>query len=87
MTELCSDCLVKLGVKSRVKIYNFLKLRGKRTVTEITEFLKLRQPTVSYHLDLMEKAGFLSKDQDGKYFYYYINTQCSKRHSKCFLSK
>jgi len=50
---------------SRRKIFEYLYLKGDKTVGEITKKLKLRQPTISYHLKMMEKVGLVSSKKKG----------------------
>ena len=43
---------------------------------EITKKLKLRQPTVSYHLKMMEKEGLLKAKKKGREVIYQIKLTC-----------
>jgi DNA-binding transcriptional ArsR family regulator len=61
---------------SRRKIFEFLYLEGDKTVGEITKKLKLKQPTVSYHLKMMEKEGLLKAKKKGREVYYQIKLTC-----------
>lgn len=61
---------------SRRKIYEFLVLEGAKTVGEITIKLKLKQPTVSYHLKMMEKEGLLSVRKKGREAFYQVKMAC-----------
>lgn len=61
---------------SRRKIYEFLALGGQKTVSEITKILKLKQPTISYHLKTMEKEGLLSVKKKGREVYYQVKMLC-----------
>jgi DNA-binding transcriptional ArsR family regulator len=45
-------------------------------VGEITKKLKLRQPTVSYHLKMTEKEGLVSSRKKGREVYYKIALVC-----------
>ena len=72
----CTKCLDILGVDSRMRIYEFLKGKGKKTVTEIVKIAELTQPTVSYHLKAMKDAGLLLSERKGKEIYYYVNEDC-----------
>ena len=59
-----------------MKIYKYLKETGKHTVSEIVEIAKLKQPTVSYHLNTMKEAGLLDSEKQGKKVYYFTNHEC-----------
>lgn len=43
---------------------------GERTVNELAEFLDTRQSTVSQHLALLRKDGFVQPRRDGQTQYY-----------------
>ncbi len=45
---------------------------------EITQKLKLRQPTVSYHLKKMKKEGLVSSRKKGREVYYRVKLICSE---------
>ena len=64
---------------SRRKIYQYLFSEGEKTVGEITKKLKLRQPTVSYHLKMMKKGGLLSSRKKGREVYYRVKLVCPER--------
>lgn len=61
---------------SKRKIYEYLSMAGEKTVTELTVMMKLKQPTVSYHLKQMEKEGLLGSRKDGRKVYYSIKISC-----------
>jgi len=61
---------------SRRKIFEYLYLKGDKTVGEITKKLKLRQPTISYHLKMMEKEGLVSSKKKGREVFYTIKLIC-----------
>jgi len=84
---LCSHCFKSLGIESRVKIYTFLKTKGKSTVTDIVGVLDLTQPTVSYHLKEMKESGLLTSEKIGKSVFYSVNCNCPETDARCFLSR
>ncbi len=61
---------------SRRKIYEYLSTHGEKTVGEITHYMKLRQPTVSYHLKEMKKEGLLTSRKEGREVYYSVKMLC-----------
>ena len=85
MNNLCTFCFRNLGVGTRLKMYKYLVDNGPKNVSEITEFIGLRQPTVSYHLKEMHDSGLLSKEQKGKAVYYSVNSVCPHLHSECVI--
>jgi len=79
----CPFALPQMADPSRRKIYEYLTLYGEKTVNEITQFIKLRQPTVSYHLQQMKKEGILTSRKQGREVYYRIKAQCPEG-GECF---
>ena len=61
-----------LSSKIRVKILLLLKKYGKLCVCEIEQALGLKQPRVSYHLQVFLKAGLVSRRIEGANSYYHL---------------
>ena len=76
MSICCPFALPQMADPSRRKIFEFLYLKGDKTVGEITKKLKLKQPTVSYHLKMMEKEGLLKAKKKGREVFYQIKLTC-----------
>lgn len=72
----CPFAVPQMAEPSKRKIYEFLAFQGEKTVSEITKKLKLRQPTVSYHLKTMKKEGLLSSWKKGREVYYKVKLVC-----------
>jgi len=72
----CPFALPPMAQSSRRKIYQYLFFEGEKTVGEITKKLKLRQPTVSYHLKKMKKEGLVSCRKKSREVYYRIKFVC-----------
>lgn len=72
----CPLAVPQMGDPSRRKIYEYLAKRGEKTVAEITKIMKLRQPTVSYHLKEMKKEGLLASRKEGREVYYSVKMSC-----------
>lgn len=72
----CPFALPPMADPSRRKIYEFLVLEGPKTVGEITHKLELKQPTISYHLKMMEEEGLLSVRKKGREVFYQIKMVC-----------
>lgn len=62
---------------TRLQILSLLDLAedGEATVTELTDWLGLRQPTVSHHLRLLHDEGVVQREQRGKYVWYRISAE------------
>lgn len=81
----CTHCFKTLGVESRMDIYGYLTNTAKATVSEIVDIVKLRQPTVSYHLKEMREAGLLVSSKHGKEVYYSLSRLCPHYNKECIL--
>lgn len=67
-------------------IYQYLLTQGQATVTELVSLVKLKQPTVSYHLKELKEAGLLVSKRQGKEMYYMVSGACPHRNESCVLS-
>ncbi|NBC29507.1 MAG: metalloregulator ArsR/SmtB family transcription factor [Spirochaetes bacterium] len=78
--DLCPDCFRVVGVKSR---YRLVCLLGKSpegmTVSELTEELQLRQPTVTHHLNTLRGVEAVAVEEQGRERRYRLN-----RDAHCF---
>lgn len=72
----CPFAVPQMADPSRRKIYEYLTLHGEKTVGEITQYMKLRQPTVSYHLKEMKKEGILTSRRQGREVFYSVKLRC-----------
>jgi DNA-binding transcriptional ArsR family regulator len=72
----CPFAVPQMAEPSKRKIYEFLALEGEKTVGEITKKLRLRQPTVSYHLKMMKKEGILEAVKKGREVFYKVKLIC-----------
>jgi DNA-binding transcriptional ArsR family regulator len=78
--ELCPDCFKVVGERSR---YNLVCMLGKKkngmTVTEITDKMSLRQPTITHHLQVLQSVDAVNVEQNGREKIFTIN-----RKAHCF---
>ena len=65
-----------LSDQSRLRILKMLQIKP-LCVCEITDILQLATSTVSQHLSILKKEGFILEDRDGKWINYYINLRPS----------
>lgn len=56
-------------------------------MNDIVDYVKLTQPTISYHLKEMKMAGLLENDKSGKEVYYSIRQKCPSSNEDCVLNK
>ena|SRR3989344_4533426 len=78
--ELCPECYKAVGERSR---YNLICMLGKSsagmTVGALTKELKLRQPTVTHHLQVLKSVDAVESVEKGRERIYTLN-----RGAHCF---
>jgi len=57
---------------NRLKLLHLIAASGEVCGCDLTEPLGLSQPTVSHHLNVLAKAGFLERSQRGKWAHYRV---------------
>jgi ArsR family transcriptional regulator len=67
-----ADVLKALADPTRLKIVNLLT-NGELCVCEIITALDKPQPTVSHHLNILKKAGFLNWRKEGVWIHYSLS--------------
>lgn len=78
--ELCPDCFKVVGEKSRYNLVCMLgKAKGGMTVGEMTDQTKLRQPTVTHHLQVLRSVDAVESTDRGRERVYTLN-----RDAHCF---
>ena len=78
--ELCPECFKAVGVHSRYKLICTLgKLPNGATVSELTEKLSLKQPTVTHHLNILKSVNAVASTEQGRERIYTLN-----RNAHCF---
>lgn len=78
--ELCPDCFKVVGERSRYKLVCMLgKSKEGMTVTELTDGLKLKQPTVTHHLQVLKSVSAVESEKSGREQIYQLN-----RSAHCF---
>ncbi len=79
----CPFALPMMAEESKRKIFEILFLEGEKSVSELTERLGLRQPTVTHHLRQMEGGGLLGSRREGRKVFYFVRMGCPEGGS-CF---
>lgn len=78
--DLCPDCFKVVGDRSR---YNLVCMLGKAkegmTVGELTDQVKLKQPTVTHHLNVLRSVDAVKSEDRGRERVYSLN-----RNAHCF---
>jgi ArsR family transcriptional regulator len=68
----CVEFCKTLADPTRQKILQIL-LEKERTVSEVVEAFNLTQPTISHHLEILNRNGLLTSRKEGKQIYYRTN--------------
>jgi ArsR family transcriptional regulator, arsenate/arsenite/antimonite-responsive transcriptional repressor len=61
-----------LGDPSRLRILSLIAASGEMCGCDLTEPVSLSQPTVSHHLKVLTEAGFVIREQRGKWAWYSV---------------
>ena len=61
-----------LGDATRWKMLRFCT-DHRRTVGELAEHARVRQPTATHHLRVLVEAGLLQREPEGKHVFYSLN--------------
>ena len=64
-----------LGVESRIKIIELLKLKGPLGVNEIADELGITPSAVSQHLKILKYAGIVKSERKGYWIPYELNPE------------
>jgi ArsR family transcriptional regulator len=72
MAKKCLQCFNVFSAATRLKIIKLLR-KGVQNVSKIKRNFNLTQPTISYHLKFLQKAGMLKAKKQGRETYYFLN--------------
>jgi len=70
--KICPKCLRLVGEGTRAKIIQQLRKKPNK-VGKIEEYFALTQPTISYHLRVLENVGIVFSKKQGREIYYFLN--------------
>lgn len=62
-----------LNDPTRRRILDLLKEKD-MPAGEIAEYFDISKPSISHHLELLNKADLVEKERDGQFIYYSLNT-------------
>ncbi len=68
----CAKCFWLASEQTRCRLLRALK-NGPMSVGRLTEFLGVKQPTVSYHLVLLRKGGIITMVKRGREHVYALD--------------
>lgn len=64
-----------LSDNTRVSMISEIAKRGSISCSEIFDFVKLAQPTVSHHLNILERAGLVNIEKNGRFLSISVNKE------------
>lgn len=67
------DIFKALNDDTRREILELLKKRD-MTAGEIADNFSISKPSISHHLDILQRADLITGQKDGQYIHYSINT-------------
>ena len=70
--EELATALKAVADPARLRLLNIIASCGEACACDLTSPVGLAQPTVSHHLKVLTEAGFLEREQRGKWAYYRI---------------
>lgn len=70
----CANYLKALGDPIRLQIVRALQV-GSLSVGDLVELLELEMANVSHHLQVLFHADIVTKERDGKFIYYRLNSE------------
>lgn len=71
----CCTFFKAVADPTRIKIM-MLVMKKKMCVTDICKHFKMKQPSISHHLNILKNAGIVIDRKDGKEVYYTLNKCC-----------
>ena len=80
--EDLTKILKALSDDGRIRIIALLKEKNDLCVCELRELIGLSQPTISSHLKILENAGLITYQKDGRWVNYRINTDLDEDQDK-----
>ncbi len=87
MDELCCLIFQAMADKNRLKILELLK-DDELCVSDICRRFKMTQPSISHHLDVLKRAGLVTREKRGREVYYRFNgdaiVKCCGKQFKVF---
>ncbi|MGD8396724.1 MAG: metalloregulator ArsR/SmtB family transcription factor [Candidatus Eiseniibacteriota bacterium] len=72
MDDRCCTAFRALGDPTRLRILELLK-REELCVSEIGQHFEMTQPSISHHLDILRRAGLVTREKRGRETYYRFN--------------
>lgn len=84
---LDSKFLSALAEPSRIQVLKQVIRLGKADISELSEGLTLDRSVTSRHLSILEEAGILVREKQGKHVYYYLDPSAAIQKFRLILEK
>lgn len=81
-----SEIFKILGVESRIKIVELLKVRGPMGVNSLAELLGITPAAVSQHLKILRHAGLVTPERQGYYIPYSLDEEALEN-CRCLVNE
>ncbi|MCF6096068.1 transcriptional regulator, ArsR family [Caldanaerovirga acetigignens] len=81
--DMYASIFKALSHPTRIKIIELLATKGEMCVCNISENLKIDQPTVSKHLSILKNAGIIESKKEGLMVNYKIRMPCIVDFFRC----
>ncbi|MFC1711341.1 winged helix-turn-helix domain-containing protein [Patescibacteria group bacterium] len=74
----CINCFKILSTKKRFNIFQYLKEKKgqKVNISSLVKLTKLRQPTVTFHVNKLAKKGIVKKYKAGREVFCQVHKKC-----------
>lgn len=83
---LDSKFLTALAEPSRIEVLKQVIRHGKADISELTEGMHLDRSVISRHLGILQEAGILIRDKQGKHVYYQLDPSQAIQKFKMILN-
>ncbi len=82
----CCTFFKAVADPTRIKIM-MLVMKKEMCVTDICKHFKMKQPSISHHLNILKNAGIVKDRKEGKEVYYALNKCCISSCCGDFMDK
>ena len=76
MKAKCAKCFKVIGTPARLTIFMAIVDGKKYDVSDLVKMTGLKQPTVTFHLNQLAKAGLVKKTKEGRNVYTTVTKLC-----------
>lgn len=84
MKKECKKCILVLGDRTRIDIYQSISKKPKY-VRDLQNIFNLGQSTISYHLKVLCDRGLIFKTEMGRNTLYSVSVNCTYYKKLCLL--